>query len=92
VYCGHEYTAKNLSFAASVEPSNAAVASKALRVAELRNRRLPTVPSTIAEEHETNPFMRCDSAEIRASMAGRVGAGADPIAVLAAVRAAKDAF
>jgi hydroxyacylglutathione hydrolase len=95
VYCGHEYTAKNLAFAASVEPGNRAVKDKAARVAALRARGEPTVPSTMGEVRETNPFMRCQSPEIVRSMAERLGGGApaaDPVAVLAAVRAAKDAF
>jgi hydroxyacylglutathione hydrolase len=99
VYCGHEYTAKNLAFAASVEPGNQAVRDKAARVAALRARGEPSVPSTMGEERETNPFMRCQSPEIVRSVAARLKAGADggetapdPVAVLAAVRAAKDAF
>jgi len=73
VYCGHEYTAGNLAFAAHVEPRNAAVREKQERVAKLRARAAAdwhdatpdemTVPSTIGEERETNPFMRAGSAE-----------------------------
>jgi hydroxyacylglutathione hydrolase len=92
VYCGHEYTASNLRFAASVEPGNAHVQAKAARVAELRARGEPTVPSTIAEERATNPFMRFDSSEIITSIAPRLGAERTPAAILGAVRAAKDHF
>jgi hydroxyacylglutathione hydrolase len=92
VYCGHEYTANNLRFAAHLEPGNAAVSAKAARVAELRARNEPTVPSTLAEERATNPFMRCDSAEIIASVAERLAGNRTPQAVLGAIRAAKDAF
>jgi len=92
VYCGHEYTASNLRFAAHVEPGNAAVTAKAARVAALRERGAPTVPSTLSEERATNPFMRCDSAEIIAHVAERLGPERAPAAVLGAVRAAKDAF
>ncbi len=92
VYCGHEYTASNLRFAAHVEPGNAAVQAKAAKVAELRARGEPTVPSTLADERATNPFMRCDSAEIIAHVAARLGSDRSPAAVLGAVRAAKDAF
>lgn len=92
VYCGHEYTASNLRFAAHVEPGNAAVGAKAARVAALREKGEPTVPSTLAEERATNPFMRCDSAEIIAHVADRLGGSRAPEAVLGAVRAAKDAF
>jgi hydroxyacylglutathione hydrolase len=61
VFCGHEYTAKNLEFAAHLEPSNAAVRAKAERVARLRAAGKPTVPSTIGEERDTNPFLRVQS-------------------------------
>ena len=71
VYCGHEYTASNLRFAAHVEPDNAAVKSALARVQERRARAAAdwhdatpdemTVPSTIADEHATNPFLRADS-------------------------------
>lgn len=92
VYFGHEYTASNLKFAAHVEPSNRAIAEKAARVAALREKGEPTTPSTLAEERQTNPFMRCTSAEIIASVAERLGADRSPSAVLGAVRAAKDVF
>jgi hydroxyacylglutathione hydrolase len=92
VYCGHEYTANNLRFAAAVEPGNAAVAARAKRVAELRQRGLPSLPATLAEERATNPFLRCGEPAIVASMQPRLGSDRSPIAVLAALRAAKDAF
>jgi hydroxyacylglutathione hydrolase len=73
VYCGHEYTAGNLRFAVHAEPDNAAVRAAAARVAEIRANAAKdwhdatpaemTVPSTIADEHATNPFMRASTAE-----------------------------
>lgn len=93
VYCGHEYTAKNLEFAAAVEPGNDAVARKAERVRALRARGEPSVPSTLAEERATNPFLRVTSSEIRARYRARLGDAADDgVAVLGALRAEKDAF
>jgi hydroxyacylglutathione hydrolase len=94
VYCGHEYTANNLRFAAHVEPDNAAVAAKAARVAAQRERGEPTVPSTMGEERATNPFMRCHLPALARAVADRLppGGPGDPVAVLGAVRAAKDAF
>src|SRR6185369_6622300 len=56
VYCGHEYTEKNLRFAAMLEPGNRAVAEKLARVEALRRDGKFTVPTTIAEEKATNPF------------------------------------
>ncbi len=92
VYCGHEYTESNLRFATHVEPGNRAVKEKLERVRELRSRAEPTIPSTLGEERMTNPFMRCDSEEIIASVASGLGDDRSPAAVLGAVRAAKDAF
>jgi hydroxyacylglutathione hydrolase len=92
VYCGHEYTANNLRFAAALEPDNAAVAAKAARVSALRARGEPTVPSTIGEERATNPFMRCAVPAVARAVAARLDGRGDPVSVLGAVRAAKDAF
>lgn len=92
IYCGHEYTASNLRFAAHLEPGNAAISDKAARVAALRADHQPTVPSTLAEEKATNPFMRCESPEIIQAVAGQLGADRSPAAILGAVRAAKDKF
>jgi hydroxyacylglutathione hydrolase len=92
VYCGHEYTASNLRFAAHLEPENAAVSAKAARVAELRARGLATVPSTLAEERATNPFMRVNSPAIIESVSSRLASDRSPAAILGAVRAAKDNF
>jgi hydroxyacylglutathione hydrolase len=75
VYCGHEYTEGNLRFAAHVEPDNAAVKEKMERVRRIRAKAAAdwhdatpdemTVPSTIAEERATNPFLRArDVAEL----------------------------
>jgi hydroxyacylglutathione hydrolase len=92
VYCGHEYTANNLRFAATVEPGNEAVRVKATRVAAQRERGEPTVPSTIGEERLTNPFMRCGAPDILRSVSPSLAGDTSPVAVLAAVRAAKDKF
>ena len=78
VYCAHEYTMSNIRFAEAVEPGNAALAARKARDAARRGRGEPTVPSTIGEELETNPFLRWDEPEIVASAerhAGRKLAG-----------------
>jgi hydroxyacylglutathione hydrolase len=72
VFCGHEYTEGNLRFAAHVEPENATVREKLKQVEEIRagaaadwhdaTPREMTVPSTIGEERETNPFLRAKDA------------------------------
>lgn len=68
VYCGHEYTKSNAEFALTVEPGNPRLVDRAEEIAALRARGEPTLPTTIARELETNPFLRTDSAEIRANL------------------------
>jgi hydroxyacylglutathione hydrolase len=93
VYCGHEYTASNLKFAAHVEPTNDAVRKKAEHVQAQRSRGEPTVPSTLGEERATNPFMRCDAADVIRHVSARLGSDSpSPQAVLGAIRAEKDEF
>ena len=63
VYCGHEYTQANGRFALTVEPDNQALIARMAEVDALRARGEPTLPTTIALERATNPFMRARSAE-----------------------------
>ncbi len=58
VYCAHEYTLSNAKFAVTVEPDNAALADRFATVTAMRERGEATVPTTIALERATNPFMR----------------------------------
>lgn len=87
VYCGHEYTVSNLAFAAHVEPENLAVKRKlAWARAEVAAGR-STVPSTIGEEKQHNPFMRVGEPALQARMGT-----SDPVATMAALREAKNGF
>jgi hydroxyacylglutathione hydrolase len=63
VYCGHEYTQANGRYALAAEPGNAAIVARMAEVDARRRRGEATVPTTIAEERATNPFMRSRSAE-----------------------------
>src|SRR5262245_23179043 len=93
VYCGHEYTESNLRFAMSVEPKNPKLVARFERVQGLRFRGASTVPATMEEEKQTNPFLRWDSKEIQASVkAANPSTRLDPVSVFAAVRKMKDAF
>jgi hydroxyacylglutathione hydrolase len=103
VYCGHEYTETNLRFALHVEPGNEATQARMRSVRERRAKAAPdwhgateaemTVPSTIADERATNPFMRVDSPEIRQTVQrAHPNSPADPISVLGRIRAMKDSF
>jgi len=73
VYCGHEYTEGNLEFALTIEPENGEIKERYAKVRETRAKAADdwhdatpaemTIPSSIAEEKATNPFMRAESAE-----------------------------
>jgi hydroxyacylglutathione hydrolase len=63
VYCAHEYTQSNGRYALTVESDNADLAARMREVDALRARGQPTVPTTIALERATNPFMRAPDAE-----------------------------
>jgi hydroxyacylglutathione hydrolase len=63
LYCAHEYTLSNARFAAHAEPGNNAVAERLAAVQVLRERGEITVPTTVAQERETNPFVRSSDAE-----------------------------
>ena len=89
VCSGHEYTAANGRFALTIEPDNAALISRMEAVTEARAQGRPTVPSRLAEELETNPYLRAHLP----SVAESVGmSGATPAEVFAEVRRRKDAF
>jgi len=65
VYCAHEYTQANLGFAEWVEPDNQAVQERLRQTRALRAQGRPTVPSTLALELQTNPFLRVGRPEVR---------------------------
>jgi hydroxyacylglutathione hydrolase len=93
VYCGHEYTLANIRFAEAVEPGNRALAERRARDAAKRERGEPTVPSTIADELATNPFLRCAEPEVIASAAKHAGRPlAHPIDVFTELRTWKNNF
>lgn len=58
LYCGHEYTLANARFAAHAEPRNAAIAARLREVEQLRSAGEITLPTTVAQERATNPFVR----------------------------------
>jgi len=86
ICCAHEYTQSNARFALSVDPQNTALRERSARIDALRKDGRPTVPSRLAEELATNPFLR--AREIRPDLAEQDGGAA----AFAALRAAKDVF
>jgi hydroxyacylglutathione hydrolase len=94
VFCGHEYTQKNLAYAATVEPSSPALAARISRVESQRSRAEPSVPSTLDEESATNPFLRCSEPGIAATLSQHFPDDdfADPVRVFARLRQLRDQF
>jgi hydroxyacylglutathione hydrolase len=93
VFFGHEYTEKNLRFALTLEPSNHDLAKKYERVKATCASGKPSVPSTIAEELATNPFLRSRSPELRKSVLEHFpDCPDDPVEIFARTRELKDSF
>ncbi len=89
VCSGHEYTASNAKFALTVETENEALHARAAEIAETRAKGKPTVPSTLAEELATNPFLRANLPEVKAAIGMP---NASDGAVFAEIRQRKDRF
>lgn len=95
VYCTHEYTEANIRFALSCEPGNPQLQQRKLDAHVLRTQGLPTLPSNIALENATNPFLRCNEPEIIRNVERHHGsrlAPADELATFSALRAWKNVF
>lgn len=93
VHCAHEYTQANLDFAFAVEPDSPALVQREEHVAALRQRQLPSVPSTLAEELATNPFLRVHVPQVRAAASRYRGRElSEPVQVFAALREWKNSF
>jgi hydroxyacylglutathione hydrolase len=89
IYCGHEYTAANVHFALTIEPKNQALRARAEEVVRLCAMQKPTIPTTIAAEKTTNPFLRADLHSVASAVNLE---GAQPAQVFARIRALKDKF
>ncbi|MBM7062040.1 hydroxyacylglutathione hydrolase [Pseudomonas sp. UL073] len=93
VYCTHEYTLSNLRFARAVEPDNPAIAKRFAEVSAWRDAGRISLPSTIALEQATNPFLRSQEPAVARQADERSGPlEATPSAVFASLRAWKDRF
>jgi hydroxyacylglutathione hydrolase len=89
IYCGHEYTQANARFALSVDPENTALRERAAVIDRLRADGKPTLPTTIAEELATNPFLRWSDKAIRKNLGMEEASDED---VFAELRKRKDVF
>ena len=86
---GHEYTASNARFAAALDPDNAQLRSRIEGITTARANGVPTVPSTLELEMQTNPFLRADDPTLKAVLGMQ---DATDIAVFTEIRARKDKF
>ncbi len=93
VYCAHEYTVSNLRFAVAAEPGNSAISARLSRAQARRERGESTVPSTIGEEKQTNPFLRYREPDIIQTLqqTGRLSQP-DAVTAFAALREWKNSF
>ena len=89
VYCAHEYTQANAAFALSVDPNNPDLQARAQEIDKLRAQNKPTVPTTIAIEMASNPFLRPDSTLLQQELDL---VGSDLVTVFAETRRRKDNF
>jgi hydroxyacylglutathione hydrolase len=89
LYCAHEYTQANARFARTVDPSNDDLRDREAAVARLRAAGKPTVPTDLAIELKTNPFLRANNEALQSAVGM---AGAEPVAVFAEIRRRKDNF
>lgn len=87
IYCAHEYTLNNLQFALTVEPTNSALQERYQATAIARQQGQATVPSQLAIEKATNPFLRWDQPALQAAVKSH-----DPVQTLARLRGRKDLF
>ena len=87
IYCGHEYTLGNAQFSLTVDPENDALISRLKEIEALRAQGKPTLPTTIALELETNPFLRADDLAIRKYLGMDKASNAE---VFAEIRKRKD--
>ena len=86
---GHEYTAANAAFAVTIEPDNAALTARKAQVDSARAKGQPTVPSQLATELATNPFLRAGLDEVKTAIGM---SGASDVETFAEIRRRKDNF
>jgi hydroxyacylglutathione hydrolase len=93
VCCGHEYTLANAAFAAVVEPDNTALQRRMKEARTMRDAHRPTLPSTIGDELDCNPFLRCDQPAVIAAATQRLGrTPSGRVETFATLRSWKDGF
>ena len=89
IYCGHEYTESNLKFCLAYDADNHNLKKRGVEVSKLRQKGLPTIPTTISDEKKNNIFFRCDENTIIEKLGLK---GSEPQMVFKKLRELKDNF
>ncbi len=89
VFCTHEYTAKNIDFALTLDPENVDLIDRKQQVKQLSAQQAPSLPSTIELELKTNPFLRCNQASIFAHSKAQNN---KELTVFTAIRSLRNSF
>lgn len=93
IYCAHEYTLSNLRFAHAVEPDNRDIAERLAEVTRWRSEDRISLPSNLALEKRTNPFLRVHETSVKEKADERAGRVlARQTEVFATLRSWKDNF
>jgi hydroxyacylglutathione hydrolase len=93
VYCTHEYTLANLKFAVAADPKNPELLARVATEQSKRQNNEPTLPSSIAEELATNPFLRCNQPDLQQLIAQKMGSPvSDELETFTQLRRWKDTF
>ncbi len=93
IFCAHEYTQNNLSFAQIVEPDNLDIKKRIKEISVLRQNNRPTLPSVLSLEKQTNPFLRCEINSVIDSLSLKFDRRfTDKVDAFQTLRAWKDTF
>ena len=89
IYSGHEYTINNARFCLSIEPDNLKLRDRMEKIELMRSKNIPTIPSLLADELETNTFLRAGQEDIKKSIGL---AGSNDLECFTKMRKLKDSF
>ena len=93
IYCAHEYTLSNLAFAKLAEPDNKKITDREKEVKNLLKNGLPSLPSTLKNEKEFNPFLRCAEKDMISSLTNKHNlTNTDPVNIFSELRQWKDSL
>lgn len=92
IYCGHEYTLSNLKFAQEVDPDNAILKEEFKSIENILASGLPSLPTTINKELNTNPFMRCNNLDVKKNIMKKFKCKDNEFEIFTNIRKWKDSY